>query len=86
MRNAGDDGYSFCDGALVRGCIPPLSLPPDTPDDILGALLGGWVEGRLQLSLSEAESEPLLDGVIEPVVEDESRLMGGEANTSFSDL
>ena len=53
---------------------------------MLGALLGGWVEGRLQLSLSEAESESLLDGVIEPVVEEESRLIGEELITSFSEL
>ena len=90
IRNAVDGGCSFdgecsfCDGAFDKGCIPP-SLPPETPDDMLGALLGGWVEGRLQLSLSEADRESLLDVVIEPVVEDESRLMGGEFNTSFSE-
>lgn len=86
IRKAGDGATSFCDGTLISGCKPPPSLPPETPEDILGALLGGWVEGRLQLSLSEAESEPLLDGVIEPVVEDESRWMGREANTSLSEL
>lgn len=90
IRNAVDGGCSFdgecsfCGGVFDRGCIPP-SLPPETPDDMLGALLGGWVEGRLQLSLSEADSESLLDGVIEPVVEDESRWIG-ETSVSFSEL
>lgn len=37
------------------------SLPPETPADMLGALLGAWlgglVEGRLQLSRSESVGE-----------------------------
>ena len=50
---------------------------PDTPADILGARLGGWVDGTLQLSHSEGEGDSLEDGVMDPVVEEESCLMCG---------
>lgn len=59
----------------------PLSretFPPAFPAEKLGARLGGCVEGRLQLSLSEAEGDSLVDGVIEPVVEDDAFFIGGE--------
>ena len=51
---------------------------PETPADMLGALLGGCVDGTLQLSESEGEAESLeVEEVMEPVVEDESCLRWG---------
>ena len=50
---------------------------PETPADMLGARLGGWVDGTLQLSHSDGEGDSLEEGVIEPVVEDESCLTWG---------
>lgn len=81
-READEGGRSLgvdCSFATVfgwAGVVGP-NLPPDTPADILGALLGGCVDGTLQLSLSDADSESLVEGVIEPVVDEESRLIGG---------
>ena len=41
---------------------------------MLGARLGGWVDGTLQLSHSEGEGDSLEGGVMEPAVEEESCL------------
>ena len=59
--------------ALVTAGGGASSLLPETPADMLAALLGGCVEGTLQLSHSEMDGEPLVDGVMEPLVEEESR-------------
>lgn len=66
----------------VRGAVPPVCMraifsamslapAPALPAEKLGARLGGCVDGKLQLSLSEAEGESLSDGEMEPVVEEE---------------
>ena len=80
LRGAGAlcESLSFFDGVLgaelpecMSSTFSAMSLPPDTPPEKLGARLGGCVDGKLQLSLSDAEGESLEDGVIEPVVEDD---------------
>lgn len=61
------DGFMVC---VAR----EASFPPETPADMLAARLGGWVDGTLQLSHSEGDGEPLEEGLMEPVVDDESCL------------
>ena len=74
IRGAVGGGGSFLWGGF-EGCVAGgTSFPPETPADMLGARLGGWVDGTLQLSHSDGEGDPLDGGVMEPVVEDESCL------------
>lgn len=60
-------------GACDARCsaLSETTFPPDLPKEKLAARLGGCVDGRLHASLSDSEGEPLVGGVIEPVVEEE---------------
>lgn len=85
IRGAVDGGASFFGVGLVIGVMGVI-FAPETPADMLGARLGGCVEGTLQLSHSEAEGESLEEGVIEPVVEEPRWTAGDTASASLSSL